>query len=251
MEIRRTLSCLLTITSALACHAGRRGPGEGPRGEPQEFGTSSQLIAQVVGLPSIEMTWRTSRIEHRFELSCSLCLPGYLFRIQKDRRGQVRGEAFLLWFAPPLPDDTSEGARNIRERPGQCAGPLQPAGKATPDNLREHYSWCRVRIARATDWSRVLATLDSLGITKVGTATGYWPDPPAAAPETTLVSGRPVLRSGGGCSDIGGQELGVESRDDAGVRRAEYWCLENPQGAEFQRAAAARRVMMSLIRGPE
>ena len=234
--MRRTLFSLLIISSVLGCFARHPAPGEEPSGEPQE---ASTRIARVVGLPNIEATARTAPIEHRLEVLCSGCLPDFLFRIQRDPRGRVRGEAFVLWFAPP-PDDTSQAARNVRRRPRWCAGPLQAAASTAPQDGGEQYSWCRARIKRPTDWSRVLATLDSLGITRLGNATEDKPRPPAPR----VPFGAPT-----GCSDLAGEELEVESRDDARVRRADFWCLENAKDAEFQRAAATARFLLSLVPG--
>ena len=235
-DMRRTLFWLMIIGSALACVAHGSGPIQEPLGEAHEASTQ---IARVVGLPNIEATVRAAPIEHRFEVRCSGCLPDFLFRIQQDRRGRVRGAAFVLWFMPP-PDDTSATARNMRRLPRWCASPLQPSASQAPHDADEPNAWCRARIERSTDWRRVLSTLDSLGITRVGNAVEYKPSPPA----TNVPFGAPT-----GCSDLAGSELELESRDAAGVRRADFWCLENAKGAEFQRAAAAERFLLSLVPG--
>lgn len=235
--MRRTFLSLVISSSAIACMAHSSGPIHEPLGEAHEASTQ---IARVVGLPNIEATVRTAPIEHRFEVLCSGCLPDFLFRIQQDPRGRVHGEVFVLWFAPPPDADTSAAARNVRRRPRWCAGPLQPAATTTKQDDSEPYSWCRARIKRSTDWRQALATLDSLGITKVGSAAKYKPAPPS----TQVPLGAPT-----GCSDLAGAELELESRDAAGVRRADFWCLENARGAEFQRAAAAERFLLSLVPG--
>ena len=234
--MRRTVFWLLIVSSALACFARPPAAGREPLGAAQ---AASTRVARVVGLPNIEATTRTAPIEHRFEFLCGGCLPDFLFRIQEDARGRVRGEAFVLWFAPP-PDDTSEAARNVRRRPTWCAGPLQPAAPTAPQDDVEGYSWCRARIKRTTDWRQVLATLDSLGTTRVGNATEYKPSPPA----TQVPFGAPT-----GCSDLAGEELEMESRDTSGVRRADFRCLENPKSNEFRRAAATLHVLLSLVPG--
>lgn len=204
--------------------------------------------AEVVGLvPLAAVSLADGAAEYRFEAECDLCMPDFLFRITQSAKGKVSGEVFLSWFAIPAATDTSAIARDVRAGPNQCASRLAQAAATASVAFRHDYTWCRVRVARDVSWPRILRTLDSLGVTRIGTATGYAPAPPAAPGDTFTMNGRQVVWTGRGCNDLAGQSFNLETRRGSDYRRARYWCLERPRGDEFGRAAAAESVLFQTI----
>jgi hypothetical protein len=211
-----------------------------------------EWVAELVGLPRLnQVILPVGYREYRFEVRCDLCLPTYLVLLQQQPSGRVVGDAYLQWFRPD-PDsatDASTAARTVANTPDNCAGPLH----ASHDSTLSEYTWCAVREKRGTDWNRLLANLDSLGIGGIPTKSGYAPDPPTFGIDTVRLNpSRPVHVARRHCGDMGGQSFLITTLRGAEHRSALFWCLESDAapGSEHARVKEMRRLLLAAIEQP-
>ncbi len=218
-----------------------RSPGDSARTVVAEF------AAEVIGLPSLKERKLPPRYrEFRFEIQCGMCLPVYLIRVRMDPRGKLSGDAYELWFAPDtsFQADTSERIRIINTAPNNCATPLNKSARRGLD-----YTWCHAQVVNDLKWEVLLRRLDSLGILRLPSATGYLSDPPDTGSDTTKIGGRTLYSSRGECNDIADRRLEIALLAAAEFRSASLGCLElKPLGnTEYSRAGKAYRILRAAI----
>lgn len=215
---------------------------------PTPEGTRGEYLAQVFDLPLFSEQRLPPRYrEYHFEVDCGMCLPSYLIRIRRHPDGHASGDAHLLWFAPDpdLIDDTTARARTINNPPNNCASPLRKPRRRGPGF---DYTWCRARLSKDLNWSRLLRSLDSLGVLDLPTASGYAPDPPTVRVDTFKLQDRTVHAPRWDCNDIGGTSLDISMLVGNEYRAAYFWCLERkPPGTEHSRVAKAYELLYAAV----
>ena len=212
------------------------------------------LVAEAVGLPELSArTLNPGQREWRLLISCDLCLPDFMLRIQESyaHEDSLAGEILVLGSTLEIErgnrsvEAYEQAKASLREWRDQLTAEVgcdswQPANRGL--------AWCRVP-RPAAQWKSILSRLETLGLAELGLPEGYSPISPTAALERAARTDTSIPYPDPFCNDIAGQSLTIEVLDGVSYRRAEFRCLEAPRGNEHIAAAEASAFMRAMIHG--